>query len=177
RTQQVLAYESDVTATVDPFAGSYAVEAMTDAVEAEARELMARVEEMGGAVAAIEQGFQKNEIERSAYRIALEIDAKERVVVGVNRFVLDQEDPYEPLRVDPAIEAQQADRLTSLRKERDNAEVDRRLDELRVAAASSGAEANVLYPMREALRARATVGEVCHALRDVWGRYLPPDAL
>jgi len=177
RTQQVLAYESDVTATVDPFAGSYAVEAMTDAVEAEARELMARVEEMGGAVAAIEQGFQKNEIERSAYRIALEIDAKERVVVGVNRFVLDQEDPYEPLRVDPAIEAQQADRLTTLRKERDNAEVDRRLDELRVAAAPSGAEANVLYPMREALRARATVGEVCHALRDVWGRYLPPDAL
>ena len=177
RTQQVLAYESDVTATVDPFAGSYAVEAMTDAVEAEARELMARVEEMGGAVAAIEQGFQKNEIERSAYRIALEIDAKERVVVGVNRFVLDQEDPYEPLRVDPAIEAQQADRLTTLRKERDNAEVDRRLDELRVAAASSGAGANVLYPMREALRARATVGEVCHALRDVWGRYLPPDAL
>ena len=114
RTQQVLAYESDVTATVDPFAGSYAMEAMTDAVEAEARALMARVEELGGAVAAIEQGFQKDEIERAAYRIAREIDAKERVVVGVNRFVLDQEDPYEPLRVDPAIEAQQAERLATL---------------------------------------------------------------
>ena len=86
RTQQVLAYETDVTATVDPFAGSYVVESMTDDVEAAARALMARVEDLGGAVAAIEQGFQKNEIERSAYRIAQEIDAGERVVVGVNRF-------------------------------------------------------------------------------------------
>ena len=93
RTQQVLAYESDVTATVDPFAGSYAIEAMTDAVEAEARALMDRVEEMGGAVAAIEQGFQKSEIERSAYRIAREIDSKERVVVGLNRFALDSGGP------------------------------------------------------------------------------------
>ena len=175
RTQQVLAFESDVTATVDPFAGSYAMEAMTDAVEQEARTLMARVEELGGAVAAIEQGYQKEEIERAAYRIAREIDAKERVVVGVNRFVLDQEDPYEPLRVDPAIEAQQAERLATLRRERDNAAVERHLDELRSAAASSGVEANVLYPMREALRARATVGEVCEALREVWGRYVPPD--
>ncbi len=176
RTQQVLAYESDVTATVDPFAGSYAIEAMTDAVEAESRALMDRVEELGGAVAAIEQGFQKNEIERSAYRIAREIDDKERVVVGVNRYVLDQEDPYEPLAVNPAIEAEQAERLAKLRRERDHAEVERHLDELRRRATSSGPEANVLYPMREALRARATIGEVCDALREVWGRYLPPDS-
>src|SRR4030095_11319682 len=94
RTQQVLAYETDVTATVDPFAGSYAVEALTDEVEAEALALMAKVEERGGAVSAIEQGFQKAEIERSAYQVARQIDVGERVVVGVNRFQLEEEEPY-----------------------------------------------------------------------------------
>ncbi|WP_075733173.1 acyl-CoA mutase large subunit family protein [Streptomyces acidiscabies] len=173
RTQQVLAYETDVTATVDPFAGSYVVERMTDEVEAAALELMGKVEELGGAVAAIEHGFQKGEIERSAYRIAQEQDAGERVVVGVNRFRLDEEEPYEPLRVDPAIEAQQARRLTELRAGRDQGAVDAALDALRKAAAG---EDNVLYPMREALRARATVGEVCNALREVWGTYVPSDA-
>ncbi|MDX6355001.1 MAG: methylmalonyl-CoA mutase, N-terminal domain [Streptomyces sp.] len=173
RTQQVLAYETDVTATVDPFAGSYVVETMTDEVERAAVELMTRVEDMGGAVAAIERGFQKGEIERNAYRIALETDAGERVVVGVNRFTLDEEEPYEPLRVDPAIEAQQVRRLAELRAGRDQAAVDVALDHLRKAA--GGAE-NVLYPMKEALRCRATVGEVCNALRDVWGVYVPTDA-
>jgi methylmalonyl-CoA mutase N-terminal domain/subunit len=137
--------------------------------------LIAKVEEMGGAVAAIEQGFQKNEIERSAYRIAREIDAKERVVVGVNRFLVEREDVYEPLRVNPAIEAEQAERLAKLRTDRDNGEVERHLDQLRRQAGRPGADANVLYPMREALRARATVGEVCNALREIWGRYVPPD--
>ncbi|GAA1316542.1 methylmalonyl-CoA mutase family protein [Streptomyces sanglieri] len=173
RTQQVLAYETDVTATVDPFAGSYVVESMTDAVEAAAADLMARVEDMGGAVSAIERGFQKNEIERSAYRIALETDSAERVVVGVNRFQLDEEEPYEPLRVDPAIEAEQAARLAKLRADRDQGAVDAALARLRKAA--EGTE-NVLYPMKDALRARATVGEVCDALREVWGRYVPSDA-
>jgi methylmalonyl-CoA mutase N-terminal domain/subunit len=173
RTQQVLAYETDVTATVDPFAGSYVVESMTDAVEAAALELMAKVQDMGGAVSAIERGFQKNEIERSAYRIALETDSAERVVVGVNRFQLDEEEPYEPLRVDPAIEAEQAARLAKLRAGRDQDAVDTALARLRKAA--EGTE-NVLYPMKDALRARATVGEVCDALREVWGRYVPSDA-
>ncbi len=173
RTQQVLAFETDVTKTVDPFAGSYVVEKLTDELEAEARTLMEQVEELGGAVAAIEKGFQKNEIEKSAYQIARDIDAEDRVVVGVNRFKVDQEDPYEPLRVDPAIEAQQAERLARLRAERDNAEVDRHLTALRQAAEGSD---NVLPAMKEALRARATVGEVCNALRDVWGVYVPPDA-
>ena len=108
RTQQVLAYETDVTKTVDPFAGSYAMESLTDDVEAEALRLMDQVAELGGAVAAIEQGFQKSEIERSAYQVTREIDSGERVIVGVNRFALDVEEPYEPLRVDPAIEAAQA---------------------------------------------------------------------
>jgi methylmalonyl-CoA mutase N-terminal domain/subunit len=173
RTQQVLAYETDVTATVDPFAGSYVIEKMTDEVEAAAVELMRKVEEFGGAVNAIEHGFQKNEIERNAYRIAQETDAGERVVVGVNRFKLDEEEPYEPLRVDPAIEAQQAERLAKLRASRDQAAVDAALAALRAAAEGTH---NVLYPMKDALRARATVGEVCGALRGVWGAYVPTDA-
>ncbi|MFG1808938.1 methylmalonyl-CoA mutase [Streptomyces sp. NPDC049040] len=173
RTQQVLAYETDVTATVDPFAGSYVVEKLTDDVEAAAVALMAKVEDLGGAVPAIEHGFQKGEIERNAYRIALETDAGERVVVGVNRYKLDEEEPYEPLRVDPAIEAQQAARLGKLRAARDGDAVEAALDALRKAAAGSD---NVLYPMKDALRARATVGEVCNALREVWGTYVPTDA-
>ncbi|MCB5168617.1 methylmalonyl-CoA mutase family protein [Streptomyces bambusae] len=173
RTQQVLAYETDVTATVDPFAGSYVVEAMTDELEAAALALMDRVADLGGAVAAIEQGFQKAEIERNAYRIAQETDRAERVVVGVNRFTLDAEEPYEPLRVDPAIEARQAERLARLRADRDGAAVDRALTALRAAAAGTD---NVLPPMKEALRARATVGEVCDALREVWGTYRPADS-
>ncbi|MFJ7944813.1 methylmalonyl-CoA mutase [Streptomyces sp. NPDC096354] len=172
RTQQVLAYETDVTATVDPFAGSYVVESMTDAVEAEARDLMLKVEDMGGAVNAIERGFQKSEIERSAYRIAQETDSGERVVVGVNRFQLDEEEPYEPLRVDPAIEAQQAARLAKLRAERDQGAVDEALGRLKKVAEGTD---NVLYPMKDALAARATVGEVCNALREVWGTYVPTD--
>ncbi|MEU0985511.1 methylmalonyl-CoA mutase family protein [Streptomyces sp. NPDC005953] len=173
RTQQVLAYETDVTATVDPFAGSYAVEKLTDEVEEAALALMGRVEDLGGAVGAIERGFQKGEIERSAYRIARETDSGERVVVGVNRFTLDAEEPYEPLRVDPLIEARQIERLARLREERDGSAVLAALDALRQTAAGTD---NVLPPMKEALRARATVGEVCHALRDVWGAYVPADA-
>ncbi len=172
RTQQVLAFETDLTATVDPLAGSYAIESMTDDIEARARELMDKVAELGGAVAAIEQGFQKAEIERSAYRIAREVDSGERKVIGVNAYASEHEEPYEPLRVDPAIEQQQAARLAELRDRRDSAEVTRRLEEVRRAAAG---DVNMLYPLREALRALATIGEVSDALRDVWGVYQPPE--
>ncbi|MER6350204.1 acyl-CoA mutase large subunit family protein [Streptomyces sp. NPDC001595] len=172
RTQQVIAYETDVTKTVDPFAGSYLMESMTDDIEAAVLELIQAVEDRGGAVAAIEQGFQKSEIEKSAYRIALEIDHQERTVVGVNKYVLDEEEPYEPLRVDPQIEIDQCERLAVLREERDKDAVERALDDLRAAA---GGTENVLPPMREALRQRATVGEVSHALRDVWGVHVPHD--
>ncbi|QFG69121.1 acyl-CoA mutase large subunit family protein [Ornithinimicrobium pratense] len=170
RTQQVLAYETDVTKTVDPFAGSYVVESLTDDVQGAAEALIAAVDDRGGAVHAIEEGFQKSEIERSAYENAQQIDTGERVVVGQNRYTIDEHEHYEPLRVDPAIEAQQGQRLETLRRERDNAEVERRLDEMRAAAQGSD---NVLYPMREALRARATGGEVADALREVWGSYVP----
>ncbi|MBV8992467.1 MAG: acyl-CoA mutase large subunit family protein [Pseudonocardiales bacterium] len=173
RTQQVLAHETDLTATVDPLAGSYAVEAMTDEVEAAAVALIGKVDELGGAVHAIEAGFQKSEIERTAYQTAVEIDSGDRVVVGVNRYRLDAEEPYQPLRVDPAIEEHALQRLAMLRSSRSSGEVERALDELRRTAEDVGS--NVLYPMKRALAARATVGEVCHALRDVWGTYLPSE--
>jgi methylmalonyl-CoA mutase, N-terminal domain len=173
RTQQVLAYESDVTKTVDPFAGSYAVESLTDELEEAARGLMRSVEDLGGAVAAIERGFQKAEIEKSAYSFAQQIESGERTVVGVNRFVVPDDESFEPLRLDPSIEAAQVERLARLRADRDGAEVDRHLADLRSSAKGTD---NVLVPMKAALRARATVGEVCDALREVWGVYLPPDA-
>src|SRR6266700_495923 len=172
-TVQVLAYETDLTATVDPFAGSYAIESMTGDIEEAVGDLLARVEDLGGAVAAIERGFQKAEIERSAYDVARQIDAGDRVIVGVNRFGYGGDEAYQPLRVDPAIEQQQAERLAELRAARDGAEVKRRIDDVRHTAEGTG---NLLYPLREALRARATVGEVCDALRDMWGVYKPPDA-
>jgi methylmalonyl-CoA mutase N-terminal domain/subunit len=172
RTQQVLAYETDVTATVDPFAGSYVVESLTDEVEAAAVALMEQIEAMGGAVAAIERGFQKGEIEVSAYAVSQQIDSGERVVVGVNRFTVDEEEHYEPLRVDPTIGAAQCERLEALRAGRDHEAVDLALEALKVAARGTD---NVLYPMRDALRLRATVGEVSDALREVWGLYTPAD--
>jgi methylmalonyl-CoA mutase N-terminal domain/subunit len=173
RTQQVLAYETDVTKTVDPFAGSYAIESLTNDVEAASRRLMHAVAERGGAVTAIEQGFQKAEIERAAYQLARQVDDGDRVVVGVNRFLLDEAEPYEPLHVDPGIESKQAAKLAALRAGRDHAAVEDALDALRDAA---GRTDNVLYPLKEALKLGATVGEVCDSLREVWGSYRPTGA-
>ena len=121
---------------------------------------------------AIEVGFQKNEIETSAYDYALQIDKGERTVVGVNKFAIDVEEKYEPLRVDPAIGEQQVARLQAIKDSRNNADVTRALDSLKRAAESSE---NVMYPMKEALAAKASGGEVADALREVWGRYNPPD--
>ena len=135
--------------------------------------LIERVEEMGGAVAAIEEGFQKSEIEKSAYRVTQEIDSGERIVVGVNKFTVDGDEHYDPLKVDMSIETDQIARLEKLKSERDNDDVQRLLQQIRETAASDG---NLLYPLRDALKAKATVGEVSDALRDVWGMYQPKDA-
>lgn len=170
RTQQVIAYESDLTATVDPFAGSYAIESMTDDIEAATAELIRQVEDLGGAVAAIERGFQKAEIENAAYQVTREIDDGERIVVGVNKFAATGEEPYQPLRVDPALEAEQAAKLARLKAQRDQTAFGRAVGALKKAAESTD---NVLYPLRDALRADATLGEVCDALREVWGEYRP----
>ena len=157
---------------MDPFAGSYVVESLTDDLEAEVLRQMSEVAERGGAVAAIEEGYQKTEIERSAYEIAGQIDNGERVVVGVNRFRIDGEEDYVPLVPDPAIEQAQGERLRRLRAERDGAAVDKCLGELRGVAAGTG---NVLPVLKRALATRATIGEVCDALRDVWGTYTPTE--
>ncbi|HEV2374743.1 MAG TPA: methylmalonyl-CoA mutase family protein [Streptosporangiaceae bacterium] len=170
RTQQVIANETDVTATVDPFAGSYAVESMTGDIEAAAAALIAEVEDIGGAVAAIERGFQKAEIERSAYQTACQVDSGERVVVGVNKFVTQDTEQYRPLRVDASVEHEQTERLAQWRASRDPRRWQRGLDDLRRAADGTD---NILVPLREALLSQATVGEVCDALREVWGTYEP----
>ena len=170
RTQQVIAHETDLAKTVDPFAGSYAIEAMTDSLERAARDLMQRVDDMGGAVAAIERGFQRDEIEKAAYDIAQGVESGERIVVGVNAFTSDDPDDYVPLHPDPALESEQVARLKALRAGRDRAAVERALGVVAGAAAGS---ANVLPPIKEALALKATIGEVCTSLRGVWGRYEP----
>jgi methylmalonyl-CoA mutase N-terminal domain/subunit len=173
RTQQVIANETDLCDTVDPFAGSYAVETLTDDIETEALRLIDAVFAHGSAVAAIEAGFQKSEIERSAYATAKRIDSGEQTVVGVNAYTLNgDEAPYKPLKVDPAIEAAQIQRLATHRTARDTATLDTALDRLKTAAAGTD---NVLYPLKTALAAGATVGEVCTALAAEWGRHIPTD--
>ena len=170
RTQQVLAYETDVTNTVDPFAGSYAVEAMTDEIEEQILFLMNKIDQLGGAAAAVELGYQKNAIEESAYDYAMQVEKGERIIVGVNKFELAEEEKYEPLRVDPIIEQTQRAKLVKLRQTRDNDAVKVALAELKQAAESSE---NVLYPMKKALSLKATGGEIADTLREVWGSYRP----
>jgi methylmalonyl-CoA mutase N-terminal domain/subunit len=172
RTQQVLAHETGATDTVDPLAGSYYVERLTDEVEARARALIERVDELGGAVAAIERGFQKQEIERSAYDELRAVEAGTKVVVGVNRFTGGEEEPVGLLQLDPAIAEAQAKSLAGIRAGRDAEAVRAALADL--ADAARGGD-NLLVPMREALRRMATVGEVCDALREVFGTYRPPE--
>lgn len=170
RTQQVLAYETDITNTVDPFAGSYAIEAMTDEIESEILRLMAKINQLGGAAAAVEVGFQKNAIEESAYDYALQVEKAERVIVGVNKFGISEEEKYEPLRVNPKIEELQKAKLAKVRANRDNQAVSAALAELKAAA---GSTQNVLYAMKKALTLKATGGEVADTLREVWGSYQP----
>jgi methylmalonyl-CoA mutase, N-terminal domain len=172
RTQQVIAHETDVPASVDPLAGSYLIETLTDRIEEEARGYLDRIDEMGGAVAAIEEGYQKSEIERAAYELAKRIDAEEQVVVGVNRYRTDDEIQPELLRIDEAIRQGQIDRIEQVKRDRDQGSVDRALAEVRKAAQGDD---NLLIPMREALRRRATLQEVCDVLRDEYGAYIPTE--
>lgn len=174
RTQQVIYHETDVARIVDPFAGSYAIEALTDQIEAEVDKLMQRIEAQGGAVAAIEQGVQKRLIEESAYQIAKEIDAKERIIVGVNQFANETSEPYQPLTVDPAIEAKQVAALAQIRQTRNSDLVAAALAKVQAAAKSGD---NLLYPIEAAVREMATVGEICDALRSVWGEYVPAEGM
>ena len=168
RTQQILGYESGVASVVDPLAGSYFVESLTDRLESEALDLITQVDDLGGAVAAIEAGFQQREIEDAAYDHARAVETGTTVIVGVNRFEVPDPESHEVLRVDPRIEADQVERLSHVRARRDPDAVDVALHSVRQAASG---DANLLYPIRDALRLEATIGEVSASLVRVFGRY------
>ncbi|MGD9703361.1 MAG: methylmalonyl-CoA mutase [Acidimicrobiia bacterium] len=170
RTQQIIGYESGIVDTPDPLAGSYFVESLTDEVERLAWEYIEKIDELGGAVAAIEAGYQMDEIEQAAYEYAKSIDDGERVIVGVNRFALESEPEPDVFPIDPELQATQIARVKRFKADRDQGEVETRLETLRAAA--RGTE-NVMLPMREALKANATLGEVSDALRDVFGIHRP----
>jgi methylmalonyl-CoA mutase N-terminal domain/subunit len=168
RTQQILASEAGGTDTADPLGGAWFVEALTDELEQRAWELIERVDELGGAVAAVEQRFVQEEIEEAAFRWQREVEAGERVIVGVNRYEEAEGERIELQRIDPASERRQCERTARVRAERGAGEAERALALVRAAAL--GTE-NLLPPMREALRARCTVGEICDVLRAEWGTY------
>jgi methylmalonyl-CoA mutase, N-terminal domain len=171
RTQQIIAHETNVPAVADPLGGSYLVEALTDELEESAAALVAEVDRRGGAVAAIESSFTQGAIQESAYRAQQAVERGEHIVVGVNRYRDPQGDKaLEIVRIGPHFEREQADALRELRARRDGARVRSGLDEVRAAALGSH---NLLPPMREALRAYATIGEVCGVLREVFGEYRP----
>ena len=171
RTQQVIAYETAVSDTVDPLAGSYYLENLTDAIEIKAQEYIDQIDRLGGAVASIEQGFVQREIGASAYRYQQEIEKAERVVVGLNRFQVKGEEKIPLLKVDPEMEGKQKARLKELRQTRDNAMVRQTLAQLKTAA--QGAD-NLMPPILNAVRALATLGEICNTLREVFGEYEAP---
>jgi methylmalonyl-CoA mutase, N-terminal domain len=172
RTQQVIAYETGVPSVADPLGGSYYVESLTDRVEEEATRILAEVDERGGAVAAIESGWVQRRIAESAYRMQQRIESGSRVVVGVNRFQGSSAEEVEIVKIGPKQQEAQAEALCRLRGERDAAAVARGLDRLESAARGSD---NLMYPLKEALAAYATIGECCDRLREVFGEYQPPD--
>ena len=168
RTQQILMHEAGTTETADPLGGSYYIEALTAELEERARELIARVDELGGAVAAIEAGFVQGEIEEASFRFQTEVEAGERIVVGVNEFTQEADAHVELHRLDPSAEQRQRERTARVRTERNAEDAAAALAAVRETAAGTG---NLLPPLREALRARCTVGEICGSLRELWGTY------
>jgi methylmalonyl-CoA mutase N-terminal domain/subunit len=170
RTQQIIGYESGVADTVDPLAGSYFVESLTDEVENGAWAYLEKIDGMGGAVAAIEAGFMQEEIEQAAYAYAKSIDDGERIIVGMNKFMDTAPLPAEVFPIDPEMQRQQAARTAKLKADRDQAAVDAAVAD--ITAAARGTQ-NLMEPMKEALRRRTTLGEVSDALREVFGVYQP----
>jgi methylmalonyl-CoA mutase N-terminal domain/subunit len=168
RTQQIIAAEGGALDTADPLGGAYFIEALTDELEARAWELISRIDELGGAVEAIERGFVQDEIEQSAFEWQQQVESGERVIVGVNRYVEDDAEKVELHRIDPEGERRQLERTARVRAERNAEEAARSLEAVRTTALG---EANLLPLMRDALKARCTVGEICEALRSEWGMY------
>lgn len=168
RTQQLIAYEAGVTETVDPMAGSYYIEELTREIYERAEEYIHKIDEMGGAPLAIEKGFIQREIQNSSYSYQREIEKEERIVVGVNRFQVEEDKPTNLLRVDPTIRISQIEKLDTLKSERDNDRVQKSLDELKRVAEG---DENLMVPIVEAVKAYATLGEICDILRGVFGEY------
>jgi len=167
RTQQIIAHESGVADVADPLGGSYFLEALTNELEAEALDYFRRIDAMGGMVAAVEKGFPQREIQEAAFRFQQAVERRERIVVGVNEYVMGEE-PVSTLYIDEAVAEEQIARVRGLRGARDAEKVGRRLAELKAAASGSG---NLMPPILAAAREYATLGEMCDALRDVWGEY------
>jgi methylmalonyl-CoA mutase N-terminal domain/subunit len=167
RTQQVIAHETGVVNTIDPLGGSYYVEDLTSRLEAEAYDYLDRIEKLGGVIEAIKDNFQQREIAEASFRYQAEVEAKQRIVVGVNRYQLEDESELEILRIDPALEQKQIDRVQGLRSRRDSAKVEAALARLKEGAARENA--NLMPPLVDAARDYVTLGEMCDALRDVWG--------
>ena len=171
RTQQIIAYESGVADTIDPLAGSYYIEYLTNRIEEEAMKYISKIDSMGGAVAAIEKGYIQREIVESAYRYQKEIESGEKVVVGVNEFTTEEKTPIPILRVDPAVENRQNERLNRMKGKRNNAKVNSALDKLRHVAEG---DENLMPIIFEAVKAYASLGEICGVLREVFGEYRAP---
>jgi methylmalonyl-CoA mutase, N-terminal domain len=171
RTQQIIAHESGVANTVDPLAGSYFVESMTNQLEEACLEYFARIDAMGGMVPAIERGYPQREIQNASYQFARAVDRKEKIIVGVNEFVVEDPGPVDVLVIDDSAHERQTAKLRALRSERNNQRVDRSLTDLKRAAEGTG---NLLPPIQECVRAYATLGEICDALREVFGEYREP---
>jgi len=171
RTQQIVAHESGVADTVDPMAGSYVIEYMTDEISKRAMQYIRRIDDLGGALAAIERGYMQNEIQDSAYRFQKEVESKQQVVVGVNSFLTEETRDLERLKVDPAIERSQVAKLAQLRSRRDNAKVNELMGQLDAAARGSD---NLMPLLVTCMEHDLTLGEVCGVLRKVWGEYQPP---
>ncbi len=171
RTQQIIAYESGVADTIDPLAGSYYIEYLTNRIEEEAMKYISKIDSMGGAVAAIEKGYIQREIVESAYRYQKEIESSERVIVGVNEFTTEEKTPIPILRVDPAVEKRQNERLNRMKGKRNNAKVNSALDKLRHVAEG---DENLMPVILEAVKAYASLGEICGVLREVFGEYRAP---
>jgi len=174
RTQQVLAHESGLADTIDPLAGSYLIETLTDRIEAQASRYIERIDAMGGALVAIEQNYIQGEIQEAAYRHQKAVEAQAETVVGVNKFIAETEAKPKIFRVDETIREQQLDRLARLRQRRDPIAVTSSLDRLAQAAQTTE---NLMPPILTAVEAYATTGEICRTLRSVWGEYRPSDML
>jgi methylmalonyl-CoA mutase N-terminal domain/subunit len=171
RTQQIIAFESGVADSVDPLAGSYLVESLTDSLEKMVIQMISKIDEMGGVLEAIDNGFVQSGIQESAYRFQKAVENKSEIIVGVNNFLTDEKVEIERLRVDPAIEAQQVSRLAKLRASRDDNKVNELMAQIETFARS---EENLMPLFITCVENEITLGEICGVLRKVWGEYQPP---